>query len=112
MVIKELFKTRSDGVKLYRTYSDEGKRLIQNETGVVYDEAVDVENAPYTYTEIENGINYINGYREIPEVITEDLAFSNGEIGWWQDAAYMSAYAGANVWNPEQFPAGWSKVTE
>lgn len=51
MVIKELFKTRSDGVKLYRTYSDEGKRLIQNETGVVYDEAVDVENAPYTYTE-------------------------------------------------------------
>lgn len=51
MIVKELFKTRSDGVKLYRTYSDEGKRLIQNETGVVYDEAVDVENAPYTYSE-------------------------------------------------------------
>ena len=53
MIVKELFKTRSDGVKLYRTYSDEGKRLIQNETGIVYDEAIDVETAPYTYTESE-----------------------------------------------------------
>lgn len=53
MIIKEFFMTRSDGVKLYRNYSDAGHRLIQNETGVVYDEAIDVENAPYTYTESE-----------------------------------------------------------
>lgn len=51
MVIKELYTTRSDGVKLYRTYSDEGMQLLQNETGIVYDEAIDVENAPYTYSE-------------------------------------------------------------
>lgn len=50
-IIKEEYKTRADGVKLYRTYSDEGKSIIQNETGVVYTEAIDVENAPYTYTE-------------------------------------------------------------
>lgn len=56
MIIKELYMTRSDGVKLYRNYSDEGKRLIQNETGIVYDEAIDVENAPYTYTESEETI--------------------------------------------------------
>lgn len=43
--------TRADGVKLFRTYSDEGRDIIQNETGIVYSEAIDVENAPYTYTE-------------------------------------------------------------
>ena len=51
MVVKEFYMTRTDGVNLYRTYSDEGKMLIQNETGIEYSEAVDVENAPYTYTE-------------------------------------------------------------
>jgi hypothetical protein len=51
MIIKEEYKTRADGVKLFRTYSDQGKLLIQNETGVKYAEAIDVENAPYTYSE-------------------------------------------------------------
>ena len=53
MIVREEFKTRGDGVKLFRTYSDEGKGVLQNETGIVYSEAVDVENAPYTYTEVE-----------------------------------------------------------
>lgn len=53
MIVKEPYKTRADGVKLFRTYSDEGKAVIQNETGIVYDEAIDVEGAPYTYTESE-----------------------------------------------------------
>lgn len=51
MIIKEEYKTRADGVRLFRTYSDEGKQIIQNETGIVYDEAIDVEDAPYTYSE-------------------------------------------------------------
>jgi hypothetical protein len=51
MVIKEEYKTRADGVKLIRTYSDEGRQILQNETGNVYTEAIDVEGAPYTYTE-------------------------------------------------------------
>ena len=51
MIIKEEYTTRADGVKLFRTYSDEGKQITQNETGFIYDEAIDVENAPYTYTE-------------------------------------------------------------
>lgn len=53
---KELFNTRMDGVKLYRTYSDAGKMIIQNETGAILEEAVDVENANYTYTESETPI--------------------------------------------------------
>ena len=57
MIVQEDYGTRSDGVKLVRTYSDEGKRIIQNETGVVYNEAVDVENAVYTYSESEEYID-------------------------------------------------------
>ena len=52
-IVKEFFKTRNDGVNLYRTYSDEGKQILQVETGNVYDEAIDVEGAPYTYVEYE-----------------------------------------------------------
>lgn len=53
MIVKEFFKTRSDGVKLYRTYSDAGKSIVQNETGAIYSEAIDIEGASYTYTETE-----------------------------------------------------------
>ena len=55
MVKTEYFKTRNDGVKLFRTYSDNNKKLIRND-GVVYDEAVDVEGIGYTYTESEEDI--------------------------------------------------------
>lgn len=53
MIIKEFYCTRSDGVKLYRSYSDSGKMLLQSETGNKYDVAVDVENTPYTYSEVD-----------------------------------------------------------
>lgn len=56
MIVKEEYNTRSDGVKLFRIYSDEGRKIIQNETGYIYDEAIDVENAPYTYTESDEGV--------------------------------------------------------
>lgn len=53
-MIKRVFhRTRADGVNLYRTYSDEGRDIIQNETGLVFREAIDIEDAPYTYTESE-----------------------------------------------------------
>ena len=51
MIKREHYMTRQDGVELYRTYSDEGFRIRQIETGVVYDEAIDVADAPYTYEE-------------------------------------------------------------
>ena len=51
MIKKEFFRTREDGVKLYRNYSDEGFYIIQNETKIKYNEAIDVEDAPYTYSE-------------------------------------------------------------
>ncbi len=60
MVVKEYYTTRSDGVKLYKTYSDAGYYIIQNETGHLYEEAIDVENAPYTYSESDQMIEVIN----------------------------------------------------
>ena len=53
MIQKEHYKTRSDGVELYRMYSDAGYLIRQTETGAEYDEAIDVDGAPYTYTETD-----------------------------------------------------------
>ena len=51
MIIKEFYKKRSDGINLYRTYSDSNLMIRQVETGNVYAEAIDVENVAYTYEE-------------------------------------------------------------
>ena len=51
MIRKELYETREDGVKLYRTYSDENFKILQVETGNIYDEAIDIETSNYTYEE-------------------------------------------------------------
>lgn len=64
MIVKEYFMTRKDKVKLYRTYSDEEYRIRQIETGNIYDEAIDVEDAAYTYEETEEKI-------DIPEEMEE-----------------------------------------
>ena len=54
MIQRKFYAQRKDGVKLYRTYSDAGMMIRQNETGVEYAEAIDVEGASYTYTETDN----------------------------------------------------------
>ena len=65
MIQREFYTQRKDGVKLYRTYSDAGMMIRQNETGEDYAEAVDVTDTPYTYTETETPI-------ETPEMTTEE----------------------------------------
>ena len=56
MIVTEYYMTRKDGVVLNRTYSDAGFYIIQNETGIKYNEAVDVDGAPYTYSETDEPI--------------------------------------------------------
>lgn len=56
MIVREFYRQRKDGVNLYRTYSDMNVYIKQNETGAEYDEAIDVENAPYTYSETDKPI--------------------------------------------------------
>lgn len=64
MIVTECFMTREDGVKLHRTYSDEGKVILQNETGNRYEEAIDVESAGFTYTETDEYIEGIDATEE------------------------------------------------
>lgn len=59
MLLKEFFIERNDGVKLYRTYSNIGYKIRQIETGIEYDEAIDVENSIYSYEETNNLIETI-----------------------------------------------------
>lgn len=47
MIKTELLK---DGT-LIRHYSDSGMKLLQVETGIVYDEAIDIVPCQYTYAE-------------------------------------------------------------
>ena len=78
MIDTREFRTRKDGVKLYRTIdalTDENGKVIldqngnavmrgfyilQNETGIEYEEAIDVESAPYEYIETDQKIEHEN----------------------------------------------------
>ena len=51
MLIREFYKINNGGKSLYKTYSSENYYIQQVETGTKYTEAIDVENAPYTYIE-------------------------------------------------------------
>lgn len=59
MIVREYYRTRKDGVDLYRIYSDKGMYIRQHPTGVEYAEAIDVEGAPYSYTETDRPIERV-----------------------------------------------------
>lgn len=59
MVIKEFYITRSDGVNLYRSCSDKGVQIRKVGTDEIYDEAIDVENAPFAYEETDQALERI-----------------------------------------------------
>ena len=62
-IIGAYYTTRSYGVKLFRFAVPNTKtgekwdkpqfKIRQDQTDTLYDEAIDVENAPYTYTETD-----------------------------------------------------------
>lgn len=54
-----------NGRELIKTYSDNNKYIIQNETGAKYPEAIDIPNK-YTYTESEEDI-------KVEEPIAEEV---------------------------------------
>lgn len=55
MIVTEFYRTREDGVRLVRTYSDAGKMIERD--GVVYEEAIDPEDSGRVYTETEYTID-------------------------------------------------------
>lgn len=50
-----MIRTEQIGDRVY-TYSDAGVKIMQNETGIVYDDALDVPESGYTYTETDIAI--------------------------------------------------------
>ena len=65
MIISELIENENR----IRHYSDTGFRILQNETGIVYDDAVDVMPCKYTYSETDELIETI----EILETLDEKI---------------------------------------
>lgn len=53
MIVREFFRKREDGVRLYRTYSDIGVYIKKVGTEEVYSEAIDVEDSGYAYEETD-----------------------------------------------------------
>lgn len=66
MIKIEFYKERTDGVKLYRTYSDEGLIIQKVGTEEKYDEAIDIEGAGFEYEETD-----------VPIVVYEDGMFND-----------------------------------
>lgn len=54
MIKRELFADN-----LYRTYSDEGFKIRQVETGIIFDDALDLNSANYTYEETDEKIMHL-----------------------------------------------------
>ena len=59
MIVTEFYKTRDDGVNLYRTYSNKGVMIERD--GVQYEEAIDPAELNREYTETDEPIE---GYTE------------------------------------------------
>lgn len=59
MIHTDFYRTRKDGINLYRTYSDIGMMIRKDGTDEVYSEAIDIEGCGYTYTETDMPIEEI-----------------------------------------------------
>ena len=53
MVRTDFYTERKDGVKLYRTYSDNNLIIKKDGTNELYSEAIDIRNIGFTYTETD-----------------------------------------------------------
>ena len=107
----------SIAVDVYPELNEDGE-LIKAGTRIKWDgvlkrAAADLwdtaENNPENAPTLWEDIDYKEGYRIIPNVITVGTAFAMNECGWWNDVLYKSTMA-SNVYTPEQYPAGWELV--
>ena len=107
-------KTASTAPALLRRLKQDGKLVSAgtriNWGGAIKRAAADLwdtaENTPDAAPTLWEDIDYRVGIRVIPATITAGAAFSLGELGWWDGNVYKSLLA-ANVYTPEQYPAGW-----
>ena len=106
----------SSAVSVYPTLKQDGSLIKSgtriNYNGTIIRAAVDLydteTNSPENAPVLWETLNYKDGYRIIPEVITVGTAFSKGELGWWNDELYESL-VDSNVYTPDQYAPYWSK---
>ena len=111
-------QTASTAPALLRRLRQDGKLVSAgtriNWGGTIKRAAVDLwdttDNTPGAAPTLWEDIDYRDGYRVIPSVITAGTAFAMDELGWWGGKLYKSKLA-ANVYTPEQYPAGWEEQT-
>lgn len=65
MIVREFYKTRADGVNLFRTYSNKNFMIKKVGTNEKYSKAIDVEDTLYTYEETSEHIIDREGRKEI-----------------------------------------------
>lgn len=106
--------TASKTPAVYQTLKGEGA-LIQAHTkinwnGVVKIAAVDLWDTPECTPDVAptlwEDLEYREGIRIIPAVITVAKAFHLNELGWWGDDVYKSKQE-TNVYTPEQYAPYW-----
>ena len=103
-------------VSVYPTLKQDGSLIKSgtriNHNGMIIRAAVDLydteTNSPENAPTLWEALNYKDGYRIIPEVITVGTAFSKGELGWWNNELYESL-VDYNVYTPDQYAPNWSK---
>ena len=100
----DLYPTLKQGGNLIKagTRINWGGWLKQATVDLWDTEANDPDHAPDLWVKI----NYKDGVRVIPDVISAAEAFALDELGWWDGAIYKSKIP-ANVHTPEQYPDGW-----
>lgn len=110
-------KTASEAPTLFPRLKQDGSlvragtRICHN--GEIKKAAVDLwdtaDNSPDNAATLWETLDYKDGYRIIPSVITVTGAFAKGERGWWNGKLYESAVEN-NVYTPEQYAPNWTEV--
>ena len=112
-------KTASEAPTLFPRLKRDGSLIRAgtriNHNGEIKKAAVDLwdtaDNSPDNATALWETLDYKDGYRIIPSVITVTTAFAKGERGWWNGKLYESAVEN-NVYTPEQYAPNWTDVTD
>lgn len=115
---KENDKTASEAAELYPKMTFGGNLINAgtriNWKGEVRKAAADIwdreENSPENAPDLWAELDFVNGARVIPEVITAEKAFSLGELGFYkQDGKIYKSLLEGNVYDPKTYPNGWEE---
>lgn len=110
-------KTASTAATLFPRLKADGSLVTAgtriNWNGTIKKASVDLwdtaENNPDNAPALWQDIEYKDGYRIIPDILTVTTAFAKDECGWWDGVLYRSL-RDTNVYTPSTYPAGWEVV--